>query len=85
MTIEANTRLSGLKFAVGFASHSQAVVSEAANNLGDALGSFVTIIGTRLSQKKNGPAPSLQPLFSMSALKLWPDPSRVCFTRKKST
>ncbi|MEY8309107.1 cation transporter [Erysipelotrichaceae bacterium 51-3] len=52
MTIEANTRLSGLKFAVGFASHSQAVVSEAANNLGDALGSFVTIIGTRLPQKK---------------------------------
>lgn len=52
VTIAANALLSGLKFAIGFASHSQAVLSDAANNLGDALGSFVTIIGTRLSQKK---------------------------------
>lgn len=52
VTIAANALLSGLKFAIGFASHSQAVLSDAANNLGDALSSFVTIIGTRLSQKK---------------------------------
>lgn len=51
VTIAANTLLSALKFAIGLASHSQAVLSDAANNLGDALGSFVTIIGTRLSQK----------------------------------
>lgn len=51
-TIGANTFLAGLKFVIGFASHSQAVLSDAANNLGDALGSFVTIIGTRLSTRK---------------------------------
>lgn len=51
-TIGANAFLAGLKFVIGFASHSQAVLSDAANNLGDALGSFVTIIGTRLSTRK---------------------------------
>ncbi len=50
--IAANGLLSGIKFVIGFSSRSQAVLSDAANNLGDALGSFVTIIGTRLSQKK---------------------------------
>lgn len=49
--IATNIGLSALKFAVGTVAHSQAVMSDAANNLGDAMGSIVTIIGTKLSAK----------------------------------
>lgn len=51
-SIVCNLALSGIKFSVGAASHSQAVMTDAANNLGDAMGSAVTIIGTRLSRKR---------------------------------
>lgn len=50
--IVANAGLSAVKFLIGTASHSPAVTSDAANNLGDALGSIVTVIGTWLSQRK---------------------------------
>ncbi len=50
--IAANLGLCAVKFAIGFASRSQAVITDAANNLGDALGSVITIAGTKLSEKK---------------------------------
>ena len=50
--IIANVFLAGFKAAVGLAAHSIAVVLDAVNNLSDALSSIVTIIGTRLANRK---------------------------------
>ena len=50
--IIANVFLAGFKAAVGLAAHSIAVVLDAVNNLSDALSSIVTIIGTRLANRR---------------------------------
>ena len=50
--IAANLLLSAFKAGVGILSHSIAVVLDAVNNLSDALGSLITVIGTKLSTKK---------------------------------
>ena len=50
--IIANVFLAAFKAAVGLAAHSIAVVLDAVNNLSDALSSIVTIIGTRLANRK---------------------------------
>ena len=47
--ILANLLLAGFKAAVGFFTHSVAIVMDAVNNLSDALSSVITIIGTRLA------------------------------------
>ncbi len=47
--ILANLFLAGFKAAVGLAAHSVAVLSDAVNNLSDALSSVITIIGARLA------------------------------------
>ena len=49
--IFANVLLAGFKAAVGLVSGSVAVVLDAVNNLSDALSSFVTILGAKLSQR----------------------------------
>ena len=49
--IATNVLLAAFKAAVGFASHSIAVVLDAVNNLSDALSSIITIVGTKLSGK----------------------------------
>ncbi len=49
--IAANLVLVGFKAFVGFAANSAAVISDAANNLSDALSSLITIIGTKLAGK----------------------------------
>ncbi|MBQ3842774.1 MAG: cation transporter [Ruminiclostridium sp.] len=50
--IAANVLLSGFKAFIGITSNSVAVVSDALNNLSDALSSLITIIGTKLAGKK---------------------------------
>ena len=50
--IMTNVLLAAFKAAVGFASHSIAVVLDAVNNLSDALSSIITIVGTKLSGKQ---------------------------------
>lgn len=50
--IVSNILLAGFKAAVGLFSNSIAVVLDAVNNLSDALSSVITIIGTRLANKK---------------------------------
>ncbi len=50
--ILANILLASFKAAVGLASHSIAIVMDAVNNLSDAMSSLITIIGTRLGNKK---------------------------------
>ena len=49
--IAVNTLLAALKFSVGLASGSVAVAADAVNNLSDAGGSFVTILGFSFSAK----------------------------------
>ena len=49
--IVANIMLAGFKAFVGFLSNSIAIISDAINNLSDALSSIVTIIGTKLAGK----------------------------------
>ena len=49
--ILANLILVGFKATVGFMSNSIAIISDAINNLSDALSSIVTIIGTKLAGK----------------------------------
>lgn len=49
--ILANLLLSGFKVTVGLLSNSIAIISDAVNNLTDAMSSIVTIIGTRLANK----------------------------------
>lgn len=50
--IGANILLAAFKAAVGLLSHSIAVVLDAVNNLTDALGSLITVIGTKLANRK---------------------------------
>ena len=51
VSILSNIILASFKALVGVASHSIAVISDAVNNLSDALSSIITIIGTKLSGK----------------------------------
>lgn len=51
ISILANIVLAGFKAAVGLVSHSIAIVSDAVNNLSDALSSIITIVGTKLAGK----------------------------------
>jgi len=50
--ILVNLALAGVKAAVGFFANSISVLLDAVNNLTDVLSSVVTIIGTKLSEKK---------------------------------
>ena len=50
--ILGNILLVGVKAAIGFLAHSSSILSDAINNLSDALSSLVTAIGTKLSGKK---------------------------------
>ena len=51
ISILSNIILSAFKAFVGLASHSIAIISDAVNNLSDALSSIITIIGTKLANK----------------------------------
>ena len=50
--IAGNLLLVGFKLAVGFASHSIAIVLDGVNNATDVLSSIVTIVGTKLAQRR---------------------------------
>lgn len=50
--IAGNMLLVAFKMAVGFASHSIAIILDGVNNATDALSSIVTIVGTKLSQRR---------------------------------
>ena len=49
ISIISNIVLAGFKAFVGFISNSIAVISDAVNNLSDALSSIITIVGTKLA------------------------------------
>jgi cation diffusion facilitator family transporter len=49
--ILANVFLAALKFTIGLVANSVAVISDAVNNLSDALSSVITIVGTKLAAK----------------------------------
>ncbi len=51
LSILSNFLLAGFKAFVGMLSHSIAIISDAVNNLSDALSSIITIIGTKLAGK----------------------------------
>ena len=51
ISIISNLVLVGFKAFIGFASNSIAIISDAINNLSDALSSIITIIGTKLAGK----------------------------------
>lgn len=51
ISICANLVLVGFKATVGFLSNSIAIISDAINNLSDALSSIITIVGTKLAGK----------------------------------
>ena len=51
ISIISNVVLAGFKAFVGLLSHSIAIISDAVNNLSDALSSIITIIGTKLAGK----------------------------------
>ena len=51
--IFVNAVLVAFKLAVGFLSHSIAIILDGINNLTDALSSVVTIIGTKLRRQLN--------------------------------
>ena len=51
ISIISNVILAGFKAFVGLLSHSIAIISDAVNNLSDALSSIITIIGTKLAGK----------------------------------
>ncbi|MBR6252993.1 MAG: cation transporter [Clostridia bacterium] len=51
ISILANIILAGFKAFVGFLANSIAIISDAVNNLSDALSSIITIIGTKLAGK----------------------------------
>ena len=58
ISIISNLILSGFKAFVGFLANSIAIISDAVNNLSDALSSIITIVGTKLAGKapdKNHP------------------------------
>ena len=50
--IVGNVLLVGAKALIGFLAHSISIITDAVNNLSDALSSVITIIGTKLSTKK---------------------------------
>ena len=50
--IGGNILLVGFKAFVGIISHSVAIITDAINNLTDALSSIITIVGTKLANKK---------------------------------
>ena len=50
--ILGNLLLVGGKAFVGIVTHSSSIISDAINNLSDALSSFITIVGTKLSSKR---------------------------------
>ncbi|MCR4601661.1 MAG: cation diffusion facilitator family transporter [Clostridia bacterium] len=50
--IAGNTLLAGFKAVIGVLSGSIAITLDAVNNLSDALGSVITIVGTKLARKK---------------------------------
>ncbi len=52
ISIIANIILASFKAFVGLLAHSIAIVSDAVNNLTDALSSIITIVGTKLAGKK---------------------------------
>lgn len=49
--IICNLLLSGLKFVLGFLTHSVSITADATNNIADAGSSIITLIGFRLSEK----------------------------------
>ena len=51
ISIVSNIVLAGFKAFVGFLSHSIAIISDAVNNLSDALSSIITIVGTKIAGK----------------------------------
>lgn len=51
ISIVSNIVLAGFKAFVGFLANSIAIISDAVNNLSDALSSIITIIGTKLAGK----------------------------------
>ena len=51
ISIISNILLAGFKAFVGFLSNSIAIISDAVNNLSDALSSIITIVGTKLAGK----------------------------------
>ena len=51
ISIVSNIVLAGFKAFVGFVANSIAIISDAVNNLSDALSSIITIIGTKLAGK----------------------------------
>ena len=52
ISIVSNIILAGFKAFVGLLSHSIAIISDAINNFSDVLSSVITIIGTKLANKK---------------------------------
>lgn len=52
ISIVSNILLAGFKAFVGFLSSSIAIISDAVNNLSDALSSIITIVGTKLALKE---------------------------------
>lgn len=52
LTIIANFILAGFKAIIGFASNSIAIITDAVNNLSDAISSVITIIGTKFASKR---------------------------------
>ena len=51
ISILSNIVLAGFKAFVGFLANSIAIISDAVNNLSDALSSLITIVGTKLAGK----------------------------------
>ena len=49
--IICNLFLSGLKFVLGYLTHSVSITADATNNIADAGSSIITLIGFRLSEK----------------------------------
>lgn len=52
ISILSNIILAGFKAFVGTVANSIAIISDAVNNLSDALSSIITIVGTKLASKK---------------------------------
>ena len=52
--ILANLGLVAIKLVVGLIAFSVSIIMDAVNNLSDALSSTITVVGTKLSQKKPG-------------------------------
>ena len=51
ISIVANIILAVFKAVIGFLTNSIAIISDAVNNLSDALSSIITIVGTKLAGK----------------------------------